>query len=184
LIALKYGAAINNRLIAQLTGLSESNVGTILHRVVHQARVHLVGEEPSQVTYDEPQTILELYGFMARESGGYVLVIPDANARQVSHPQLKNGQTYPDAQIVSDVIPVLNGPAGYLVPILRPMLPQYAHLAAAYCSNSLLIVDRFANVKRIEAIVKTLDVGTPHKPEKCSIPNPGTHHEQPAKRND
>jgi RNA polymerase sigma-70 factor (ECF subfamily) len=38
LLALKYGAAINNRLIAQLTGLSESNVGTILHRVVQTLR--------------------------------------------------------------------------------------------------------------------------------------------------
>jgi RNA polymerase sigma-70 factor (ECF subfamily) len=38
LIALKYGAAVNNRLIAQLTGLSESNVGTILHRVVQTLR--------------------------------------------------------------------------------------------------------------------------------------------------
>ena len=34
LIALKYGADINNRLIAKLTGLSESNVGVILHRAV------------------------------------------------------------------------------------------------------------------------------------------------------
>jgi hypothetical protein len=47
-----------------------------------------------------------------------------------------------------------------------------------------LLVDSFANVKRIETIVKTLDVGTPYKPEKCEMPNPGTHHEQPAKRND
>jgi RNA polymerase sigma-70 factor, ECF subfamily len=38
LIALKYGAEINNRLIARLTGLSESNVGTILHRVVQTLR--------------------------------------------------------------------------------------------------------------------------------------------------
>jgi RNA polymerase sigma-70 factor (ECF subfamily) len=38
LVALKYGAAINNRLIAELTGLSESNVGTILHRVVQALR--------------------------------------------------------------------------------------------------------------------------------------------------
>jgi RNA polymerase sigma-70 factor (ECF subfamily) len=36
--ALKYGAVVNNRQIAQLTGLSESNVGTILHRVVHTLR--------------------------------------------------------------------------------------------------------------------------------------------------
>jgi len=34
LIALKYGGDINNRLIAKLTGLSESNVGVILHRAV------------------------------------------------------------------------------------------------------------------------------------------------------
>ena len=40
LLALKYGAAINNRLIAQLTGLSESNVGTILHRTVETLRSH------------------------------------------------------------------------------------------------------------------------------------------------
>ena len=38
LVALKYGAVINNRLIAELTGLSESNVGTILHRVVQTLR--------------------------------------------------------------------------------------------------------------------------------------------------
>jgi RNA polymerase sigma-70 factor (ECF subfamily) len=39
LIALKYGAGIGNREIAQLTGLSESNVGTILHRAVQALRL-------------------------------------------------------------------------------------------------------------------------------------------------
>jgi len=34
LVALKYGAGATNRAIASLTGLSESNVGTILHRTV------------------------------------------------------------------------------------------------------------------------------------------------------
>jgi RNA polymerase sigma-70 factor, ECF subfamily len=34
LVALKYGAELTNREIARLTGLSETNVGTILHRVV------------------------------------------------------------------------------------------------------------------------------------------------------
>ncbi len=38
LIALKYGAGLNNREIARLTGLSESNVGTILHRSVQALR--------------------------------------------------------------------------------------------------------------------------------------------------
>jgi RNA polymerase sigma-70 factor, ECF subfamily len=38
LVALKYGAGLTNRAIARLTGLGESNVGTILHRVVAQLR--------------------------------------------------------------------------------------------------------------------------------------------------
>lgn len=38
LIALKYGATLSNRDIAKLTGLSESNVGTILHRTVAALR--------------------------------------------------------------------------------------------------------------------------------------------------
>jgi RNA polymerase sigma-70 factor (ECF subfamily) len=39
LIAMKYGADMTNRAIARATGLSESNVGTILHRAVESLRV-------------------------------------------------------------------------------------------------------------------------------------------------
>jgi RNA polymerase sigma-70 factor, ECF subfamily len=38
LVALKYGAGLTNRAIARLTGLSESNVSTILSRVTQQLR--------------------------------------------------------------------------------------------------------------------------------------------------
>lgn len=41
LVALKYGAGMTNRAIAELTGLSESNVGTILHRTVEHLRAEL-----------------------------------------------------------------------------------------------------------------------------------------------
>ena len=38
LVALKYGAGLTNRAIAVSTGLSESNVGTLLHRTVTALR--------------------------------------------------------------------------------------------------------------------------------------------------
>ena len=38
LLALKYGAGATNRAIAQITGLSESNVGTLVHRAVATLR--------------------------------------------------------------------------------------------------------------------------------------------------
>jgi RNA polymerase sigma-70 factor, ECF subfamily len=41
LVALKYGAGLTNRAIARHTGLSESNVGTILSRVVNRLRADM-----------------------------------------------------------------------------------------------------------------------------------------------
>jgi RNA polymerase sigma-70 factor, ECF subfamily len=38
LIALKYGAGFNNRQIAGLTNLSETNIGSIIHRTVQKLR--------------------------------------------------------------------------------------------------------------------------------------------------
>lgn len=38
LISLKYGAELTNRAIAEMTGMSESNVGTSLHRIVQKLR--------------------------------------------------------------------------------------------------------------------------------------------------
>ena len=45
LIALKYGSEWNNRQIARITGLSESNVGTILHRTIQALRADWPDEE-------------------------------------------------------------------------------------------------------------------------------------------
>jgi RNA polymerase sigma-70 factor (ECF subfamily) len=38
LLAMKYGAGMTNRAIATATGLTESNVGTIVHRAVRTLR--------------------------------------------------------------------------------------------------------------------------------------------------
>lgn len=45
LIALKFYSGLNNREIAAMTGLSESNVGTLLYRCMGKLRARLAGEE-------------------------------------------------------------------------------------------------------------------------------------------
>jgi type II secretory pathway component GspD/PulD (secretin) len=71
-------------------------------------------------------------------------------------------------------------PAATLVPILRPLLPVAAHLAAAVCSNELLVTDTFAKVKLLEKLVASLDVGGPYVPRSCDAesahpPGPPPH---------
>jgi type II secretory pathway component GspD/PulD (secretin) len=68
------------------------------------------------------------------------------------------------------VIHVRSIPAGFLVPILRPLVPQWGHLAAMVCTNDLIIVDRFASLRRMETIVKAMDTGAPITPPKCHYP--------------
>ncbi|MCG2770213.1 MAG: sigma-70 family RNA polymerase sigma factor [Anaerolineae bacterium] len=45
LIGLKFGAGLTNRRIAELTGLSESNVGVILYRTMRRLRAEMSAEE-------------------------------------------------------------------------------------------------------------------------------------------
>jgi RNA polymerase sigma factor (sigma-70 family) len=47
LIGLKFGGGLNNRQIAALTGLSESNVSVILYRAIHHLRTELNWKEVS-----------------------------------------------------------------------------------------------------------------------------------------
>jgi type II secretory pathway component GspD/PulD (secretin) len=129
--------------------------------------VQLFGEDASAVTYEQLLSILEVYGFVAVESGGLVRIVPDAFARYEATPLISDKDKHPDAQIVSVLVHLRSVSAAQLVPVLRPLVPPYGDLSAMPCVNTLLIVDRFANVRRIEAIIHGLDVGPPVVPRSC-----------------
>ena len=94
---------------------------------------------------------------------------PEGESRTTGAPLVTGLEKLPDAQVITRIIHVKTMPAAQLVPILRPLVPSFGHLAASVCTNDLLLVDRFANTKRIEAIVKELDKnGEPYKAERCS----------------
>jgi general secretion pathway protein D len=127
----------------------------------------IVGQDAANISYGDLLTILHVYGFTAVEYGGYVNVVPSAGVRNLPLPEVSGRETRPEAEFVSKVITVKNVPATHLVPLLRPIMPQVGHLVALPCVNKLLIVDTFANVQRIQAIIDVLDVGEAYKPEKC-----------------
>lgn len=135
-----------------------------------RAEVTLIGEEPADVTYDELLTILDTYGYAAVDTGGYIQVIPDAMVRWEPLPIVSGTEKRPADEYVTTVIRVKSISAAELIPILRPMVPRQGHLAAMPCSNDLIMVERFANVRRIEAVIKAMDTGAPIKTQSCSVP--------------
>jgi general secretion pathway protein D len=96
---------------------------------------------------------LEVNGFVALDSDGVVKIVPDANARQMAGA----GAAGEGDEMVTQVVVLENIGAAQLVPILRVLIPTYGHLAAHPTSNSLIIVDRAANMTRILNIIRRMD---------------------------
>jgi len=106
--------------------------------------------------YEAFLSILEVHGYVAVASGDLIKILPNATARQYAGPLGTGGAAGGD-DIVTQVIQVQNVGAAQLVPILRPLIPQYGHLAAHPGSNMLIISDRAANVTRMLSIVRRID---------------------------
>lgn len=133
-----------------------------------RADVTLIQRGEDSLSYADLLTVLQVHGFAAIEGEGFVRVVPDASVRQLALPLVGDKDKRPDGEYVTKVISVRTTPAAMLVPTLRPLLPQYAHLAASVCTNDLIIVDSVANVRRIESLVESLDKGEPFKPRDCA----------------
>jgi general secretion pathway protein D len=110
------------------------------------------------VKYPVFLTILRNNGLAAVVSDNVVSIIPDILVR-FSAPRTITSlqQDIPADEWVSFLHRPQHASAPQLVPILRPLMPQAAHLAAFPEQNALIIVDRFANVQRIVQIIEQLD---------------------------
>ncbi|MCC5867573.1 MAG: type II secretion system secretin GspD [Gammaproteobacteria bacterium] len=97
-------------------------------------------------------SILQVYGFVAVDTGDIVRIVPDANARQFPDAERGRGDEF-----ITRVLQLENTGAAQLVAILRPLIPQYGHLGAHPQSNVLIISDRAANVARMERIIARID---------------------------
>jgi general secretion pathway protein D len=124
-----------------------------------RAQVTMLSSEPMspEAFYEAFLAILQVHGYIAVPSGKIVKIMPDATARQVPANDLPDRVSSTSDEIVTQVIQVRNVSAGQLVPMLRPMMPQAAHLAAYPSANMLIISDRAANVNRIMRIIQRID---------------------------
>ncbi len=122
------------------------------------AKVTMLSSTPMtpDAFYEAFLSILQVHGYVAITSGDLIKIVPDATARQYAGPLGAAGSAGAD-DVITQVVQVQNVGAAQLVPILRPLIPQYGHLAAHPGSNMLIISDRAANVARMMSIVRRID---------------------------
>lgn len=108
--------------------------------------------------YETFLAVLQVQGFAAIPAGDTIKIVPETNARQDGGTYSSGGAGLPIDEVVTHVYPIQNVSAAQLVPILRPLVPQWGHLAAYAPSNMLIISDRAANVVRLERLIRQIDL--------------------------
>src|SRR5690606_4731263 len=101
-------------------------------------------------------SVLQVHGFAAVPSDGVIKIVQQNDAKQLA----ESGnylRSEPSEQLVTRVIQVKNANALELVPILRPMVAKYGHLAGVAAANALIISDHLSNIERMSRIVGELD---------------------------
>lgn len=124
-----------------------------------KAKVTVISARPmnKDEVYQVFLSLLEVNGFAAVPVGKVIKIIPDTNAKQSTAPVTSDDKPGRGDEYVTRVIHLKNVSAAQLVPVLRPLSPQQAHMVAYPGTNALIIADRAANIERLAKIVEDID---------------------------
>lgn len=110
----------------------------------------------SQV-YDVFLSILKVHGYAAVPSGNVIKIIPNTGVKQDgNHSELISNTQNGDEQLTR-IVQMQHVDANMVVQTLMPLMPQYAFMAAVPESNTVILSDTAANVKRLVSIINQID---------------------------
>ena len=118
--------------------------------------------------YDLFLGVLNVNGVVAIPSGNTIKIVPDSNVKSSGIPYDARNRASGD-QIVTRVIWLENTNANDLIPALRPLMPQFAHLSAVAGTNALIVSDRASNIYQLETIIRNLDGTDQHDIEAITL---------------
>src|ERR1700733_11600092 len=123
------------------------------------AKVTMVSSTPMSPAafYEAFLAVLQVYGYVAVPAGKVIKIVPNTDLRQLPANDLPNDVSSTSDEIVTQIVTLKNVSAAQLVPMLRPLIPTYGHLAAYPGGNMLIISDRASNVSRVVRIIQRMD---------------------------
>ena len=101
--------------------------------------------------------VLRVHGFAAVPSGNVVRIVQQVLAKQSGNPQDFSTEN-PGEELVTQVLSVKNTDSNELFKILRPLIPQYGHIAGLSEPNALIISDHAENIARLTQIINRIDI--------------------------
>jgi general secretion pathway protein D len=123
--------------------------------------------------YEAFLAVLQVYGYVAVPAGKVIKIVPNTDLRQLPSNDLPSSVSPTSDEIVTQIVTLKNVSAAALVPMLRPLVPPYGHLAAYPAGNMLIISDRAANVNRVVRIIERMDESGDEPIEVIALHNAG-----------
>jgi len=122
--------------------------------------VNIVSERPvsRDLLYQIFLSALRVQGYAAVEEGGFVKIVPEAEAKTSAGPVGEQAARVPGDRIVTQVFILQNESAVQLVPVLRPLVTANNFIAAYPNNNAIVITDYATNVRRIAEIIRSIDL--------------------------
>ncbi len=102
-------------------------------------------------------SVLRLHNFTAVPSGNVIRIQQNATGKQTPGTKGDLGDVAPE-ELVTRVIAAQNVDSAELVKILRPLIPQYGHIASVAEPNVVIISDHADNIIRLKRIIANIDV--------------------------
>lgn len=128
-----------------------------------QGQISIVSNTPisNKELYQVFLSMLEVSGYAAIPNGDIIKIIPNQDARSLS-PDLLNQLRHPPQgeDILVEVIPVHYVSSDQLVPILRPLMPQWSFISSFSSSNMLILSGRANNIRQMANIIKQVDTSS------------------------
>jgi general secretion pathway protein D len=124
-----------------------------------KGKVRVISSQPvtQAELYDLFLSILDVQGYTAVRSGQIIRIVPSKDARSSPVPLMGDQDTAANDEYVTQVIRLENISAAKLIPVLRPLVPQQAHMAAYAPSNAIILSDIRSNIGRIVDIIERMD---------------------------
>jgi general secretion pathway protein D len=123
------------------------------------AKVTMLSSTPMSPAafYEAFLAVLQVYGYVAVPAGKVIKIVPNTDMRQFPSSDLPREVSSTSDELVTQIITLKNVSATQLVPMLRPLIPSYGHLAPYAGGNMLIISDRASNVSRLVRIIERID---------------------------
>ncbi len=128
-----------------------------------QGKISIISSTPmsNHELYQVFLSMLQVSGYAAIPNGNLIKIVPNIDARTISSDLLNEMRHPPQGdEMMVAVVPVHYVPSEQLVPVLRPLMPQWSNVSAYGPSNMIILSGRANNIKSLANIIKQVDLSS------------------------